>query len=330
MSRAQAQLGMRFTKRWIYTPCYNRSALSKGRRTRRTNSPLETRSPQPSSRLRIRTHVAPDRVDLSRSATERNEEDRFGKWRGAAPQTQAGAPCGVCDRHMGDDERCVFSGWIVRRRCAVKKQRGQPTEETIGSGWPLQLLLTRVFLHTEIVPRIHMRYDRAIGRGARQQRQLEILWRSVNSDVEEVANRQEGDQRVNGGRGDDAETSCTYCGRDMVDSAGESGDSHAPVLIQCGHGESAHARCMLDRADHIARGHIGPRPCVACQSAWLKGSRPPHPAELARGLPMTEQGVKWAAVRSALQFAALLQRGDLGTEPASYVTTGFTPCSSSW
>ena len=27
-------------------------------------------------------------------------------------------------------------------------------------------------------------------------------------------------------------------------------------------------------------------------------------------------------MRSALQFAALLQRRDLGTEPASYVTTG--------
>ena len=167
-----------------------------------------------------------------------------------------------------------------------------------------------------------MRYDRAIGRGARQQRQLEILWRSVNSDVEEVANRQEGDQRVNGGRGDDAETSCTYCGRDMVDSAGESGDSHAPVLIQCGHGESAHARCMLDRADHIARGHTDPRPRVACQSACPEGSRPPHPAALTRGLSTTEKGGIWTAVRSTVQFVALLQRGDLGTEPAKYVTTG--------
>ena len=37
---------------------------------------------------------------------------------------------------------------------------------------------------------------------------------------------------------------------------------------------------------------------------------------------MTEQGERWAAVRSALQCAGLLQRGDLGTEPASYVKTG--------
>ena len=37
---------------------------------------------------------------------------------------------------------------------------------------------------------------------------------------------------------------------------------------------------------------------------------------------MTEQGERWAAVRSALQCAGLLQRGDLGTEPASYMKTG--------
>ena len=188
----------------------------------------------------------------------------------------------------------------------------------------------RALLVTEIVPRIHVRYDRATDRGAHHQRRLEILGRSVDSDVKENADQHEGDQHVHGGWGDDAEASCTYCRRALDDSAGESGDSKVRVPIPRAHRGSVHARCMLDRADHIARGHIGPRPCVACQSAWLKGSRPPHPAELARGLPMTEQGVKWAAVRSALQFAALLQRGDLGTEPASYVTTGFTPCSSSW
>ena len=38
---------------------------------------------------------------------------------------------------------------------------------------------------------------------------------------------------------------------------------------------------------------------------------------------MTELMERWAAVGRALQFAALLQRDALGTEPASYVTTGF-------
>ena len=37
---------------------------------------------------------------------------------------------------------------------------------------------------------------------------------------------------------------------------------------------------------------------------------------------MSEQGGKWAAVSSALQFAGLLERGELSAKSASYVTTG--------
>ena len=44
----------------------------------------------------------------------------------------------------------------------------------------------------------------------------------MNSDAEEVVNRHEGNQHVNGRRGDDAEPSCTYCGRDLHDLAQES------------------------------------------------------------------------------------------------------------
>ena len=47
-----------------------------------------------------------------------------------------------------------------------------------------------------------------------------------------------------------------------------------------------HTRCMLDRAENLAREHADPRPCVVCRSAWPEGSRPPHPAELARGISM--------------------------------------------
>ena len=79
---------------------------------------------------------------------------------------------------------------------------------------------------------------------------------------------------------------------------------------------------MMDRADRIARGLADPRPCVACPSAWPGGIRPPHPAELAKGLPMTELGGRWAAVKRGLQFVALLQRDAPGTEPDSRVTTG--------
>ena len=83
-----------------------------------------------------------------------------------------------------------------------------------------------------------------------------------------------------------------------------------------------HARCTLDRAQHLARGHADPRPCVVCRSAWPESNRPPHPAALAKRLPMSGQRERWAAVRSALQFARLFQRGVLRPGPASYATTG--------
>ena len=69
-----------------------------------------------------------------------------------------------------------------------------------------------------------------------------------------------------------------------------------------------HARYLLDRAEYLARGHAGPSPCVVCLSAWPGGSRPPHPAELARGLSTNGHEGRWAAVRDALQFAARVQR----------------------
>ena len=172
------------------------------------------------------------------------------------------------------------------------------------------------------MPRIHLRYERSTDRGTHQLRQSQILWRSLNSDGEEAANRDEGGQHVQGERGYDAEASCTYCGRALDYSDGQSGDSHVLVPISCTNGGFVHSRCMLDRADRIARGHADPRPCVAFQSEWPGGIRPPHPAELATGVPMTELGGKWAAVGRALQFTAFLQRDALGTEPASYVTTG--------
>ena len=71
-----------------------------------------------------------------------------------------------------------------------------------------------------------------------------------------------------------------------------------------------HARCMLDRAEHLTRRHADPRLCVAFRSA------------LAGGLPMSGQGRRWAAVRSALQFALLFRWDAPGPGPASYATTG--------
>lgn len=83
-----------------------------------------------------------------------------------------------------------------------------------------------------------------------------------------------------------------------------------------------YARCMVDRAGHLARGHASPGPCVACRSALPGGNRHSHSAALARELPLAGHGDWWAAVRSVLQFAALLQRCDSGPGPASFVTSG--------
>ena len=146
----------------------------------------------------------------------------------------------------------------------------QPTGEAIGSGWPLEDGLGRPvrerFLLREIVPRTHVRHDRTADRGAHQQRQLEIRWRSVNSGVEEVANRHEGSQHVHAGRRDDDDAPCTY-GQALADYAGGPGATHVRVPIPCAHGGFVHALCMLDRADRIAGGHTDPRPGVACHSA---------------------------------------------------------------
>ena len=70
----------------------------------------------------------------------------------------------------------------------------------------------RTFRLTAIVPRIHMRYDRTTPDGAHQQRQLEILWRSLTSGVEEAASQGEGGQDVERGLEESEEFWCTYCG----------------------------------------------------------------------------------------------------------------------
>ena len=67
-----------------------------------------------------------------------------------------------------------------------------------------------------------------------------------------------------------------------------------------------------------------PRSYVACISEWAGGRRHPHRAELAcsSGLPTNESGQRWAALRSTVQFADLLQRDVSGPGPASSLTTG--------
>ena len=132
-------------------------------------------------RLWNRTHLELEWVDLSRRATERVEEDFQGEWRGTTPQPHENTPCASCDRHIGDYERFAFSGWIVHSRCAVENAEGAASKGDDqfgvairgGTGPPRR----RTFLLAEIVPRIHLRYDRSTDRGTHQQRKLEILWR---------------------------------------------------------------------------------------------------------------------------------------------------------
>lgn len=173
---------------------------------------------------------------------------------------------------------------------------------------------------TDILPNIHLRYDRATAEGAHHQKQLETRWRSLTSDNEETSDQGEGGQLVQGGGENDAEEPCTYCGRALDDSAEDSEDNHEQVPRPCAHGGLLHACCMLDRAEHLARGYADPRRCIASRSAWPGGNRPPHPVALARGLPIAEQGQMWAVVRGALQFVALFQRGVPGPGAASYAT----------
>ena len=182
--------------------------------------------------------------------------------------------------------------------------------------------LRRTFRLTAIVPRLYLRYDRTTAEGAHQQRQLETSWRSLASGVEEAASQVDWNQGVEGGFVKSDDLWCTYCGWSFDGSVGESEDNYVRVPVPCAHGGFVHALCMMDRAEHLARGHADPRPCVSCRSAWPGGSRPPHPVELARGMPMNAHGGRWAAVRGALQFAARVQGGNPGAEPPSYVTTG--------
>ena len=88
----------------------------------------------------------------------------------------------------------------------------------------------------------------------------------------------------------ETEASCTYCGLALGNSAGGSGDNRMRAPVPFVHGGFVDVRCMLERVNRPARGHVDPRSCIAGRSKWVGGSRSPHPAEVGRGLPMTESG----------------------------------------
>ena len=175
-------------------------------------------------RLRRRDHITPEMVDLSRNLTERDDEDHHGEWRDTIPQQQVRAPCGVCGRHMEDDQRFDFGGWLVHRRCAVEGAAGADGRGDDRFGVAIRdgtgVSRRRTFRLTAIVPRMHMRYDRTTPNGAYQQRQSETLWRSLSSGVEEAASQGEGGQDVERGLEESEELWCTYCGRPLDNSSG--------------------------------------------------------------------------------------------------------------
>ena len=133
---------------------------------RSANTPDERaiRSSVTAAELRLwsKTHLAPERMTC-RAAPQRAKRGGylFGEWRGTAPQPQANAPCGVCLRHMEDDERFVFSGWIVHRRYVVESAEGAADRGDdrfrVAIGGVTAPSRRRAFLPTEKVPMIHMR-----------------------------------------------------------------------------------------------------------------------------------------------------------------------------
>ena len=81
-------------------------------------------------------------------------------------------------------------------------------------------------------------------------------------------NHGENDKLVPRSAGKKAEASCTYCGWALDDSEGGWGDNHMRVPVPCPHGGFVHVCCMLELAEHLARGHVDPTFCVTCHSEW--------------------------------------------------------------
>ena len=138
-----------------------------------------------------------------RNLTERDEGVHHGEWRGTTPQQQVRAPCDICGRHLEDDQRFAFGGWLVHRRCAVESVAGADGRGDDRFGIAIRdgtlVPRRRTFRLTAIVPTIHMRYDRTTPEGAHQQRQLETSWPSLTSGVEEASSQGEGGQDVERG-----------------------------------------------------------------------------------------------------------------------------------
>ena len=111
--------------------------------------------------------------------------------------------------------------------------------------------------------------------------------------VEEAASQGEGGQDFERRLEEPEEFWCTYCGWPVDNSSGESGEDDAREPVPYAHGGFVHTRCMPDRAENLARGHVGPRTCVTCRSAWPEETDLPTRRSWLEGYPwtgMTEGG----------------------------------------
>ena len=123
-------------------------------------------------------------------------------------------------------------------------------------------------------------------------------WRSTT----EAANQGENGQHPQESAEDEAEAWCSYYGRALEDAVGGAEDKHIRGPVPCPH------RRVCARPLHVGASGM-PRE-RSCRPEVLR--RVPlrvageadrsHPAELGRGLPMTELGGK-AALTTTMQFA---------------------------
>ncbi|CAN0497336.1 unnamed protein product, partial [Laminaria digitata] len=106
-----------------------------------------------------------------------------GDWRGTTPQLeQVEAPCGACGQQVTDRDRFVFEGWLAHTECAVEYVQGASDR---GDGWFGAAIREgngpprrRAFRVTDILPRLHLRFDGATEWGVLRRGQLARSWRS--------------------------------------------------------------------------------------------------------------------------------------------------------
>ena len=132
-------------------------------------------------RLNRRPITPTGTIDLSKNATERGEEDIWGDWRGTAPQqAPRETPCGACGEQIIDRHRFAFEGWIAHTECAVDNVQGASDRREDrfgviirGRNGPSRRKTCRL---TEIMPRLHQRYDSATEWGMHRRGQLARSW----------------------------------------------------------------------------------------------------------------------------------------------------------